>query len=75
MEITQVFTTLLVVACGALGWFGRTIFSETRSLRNDITDVKVLLSAEYIKHDRFQKALDPLILAVDELRKELYNKK
>lgn len=74
MEITQLFTTLLVLACGAFGWFGRMLFSETKALKNQINKLEVLLCADYVKYDRFQDAIHPLVIEIGELRKEIYRK-
>lgn len=74
MSIEQLFIALLAAASGALGWFARELYSAINRLRDDLQKLEVKLSAEYVRYDRLQDALKPIMQGLDEIKQALTHK-
>ena len=74
MNIEQLFLILIGLACGILGWFARELYNATQSLRKDLSALEVKLSSDYIRYDRLQDALKPIMGALDEIKQTLSHK-
>lgn len=65
------FMGLLGIACVVLGWFARELYSATQSLRKDLSALQVQIATEYVRYDRLQDALKPLVDAIKEINDKL----
>lgn len=74
MSLEQLFITLLAACSGGLGWFARELYSAVNRLREDLQKLEIKLSAEYIRYDRLQDALKPIMGALDEIKHALNQK-
>lgn len=74
MSLEQMFLGLIGLACGILGWFARELYNATQSLRKDLSALEIKLSSDYIRYDRLQDALKPIIGALDEIKQTLSHK-
>lgn len=74
MNMEQVFLVLIGIACGILGWFARELYNATQSLRKDLSALEVKISAEYIRYDRLQDALKPIMESLHEIKQVLQHK-
>lgn len=74
MSIEQMFLGLIGLACGILGWFARELYNATQSLRKDLSALEVKISAEYIRYDRLQDALKPIMDSLHEIKQALQHK-
>ena len=74
MSIDQYFMVLLGLACGVLGWFARELYNATQSLRKDLSALEVKLSADYVRYDRLQDAMKPIMESLHEIKSALRNK-
>lgn len=74
MEISQMALWALGVACTVLGWFARELFTATQSLRKDLSALEVRVSAEYIRYDRLQDALKPIMQSLQDIKQSLEKK-
>ena len=69
MDMTQIAILLLTVAGACLGWFAREIYQATQTLRKDISTLEVQIARDYVRYDRMQDALKPVMDALAELHK------
>ena len=74
MNMEQVFLVLLGLTCGILGWFARELYNATQSLRKDLSALEVKISSEYIRYDRLQDALKPIMDSLHEIKQTLQHK-
>ena len=74
MSVEQVFMALTGVACGVLGWFARELYNATQSLRKDLSALEVKLSADYVRYDRLQDAMKPIMESLHEIKQALGKK-
>ncbi len=69
-----ILTVLLGLVCGLLGWLGRELWNAVQQLRRDLSALEIKISAEYIRYDRMQDALKPIMEALEDIRKALTHK-
>jgi len=74
MSTEQLLISLLGVSCGALGWFARELYSATQALRKDLSSLEVRISSDYIRYDRLQDALKPIMDSLQEIKQTLATK-
>ena len=71
MSVEQLFMSLLGVACAVLGWLARELYSAVQSLRKDLSSLEVQISRDYVRYDRLQDALSPIMDALKEIKESL----
>lgn len=74
MEMSTIIMAVLGVACGILGWFARELYAATQALRRDLSQLEVRISGEYIRYDRLQDALKPIMDSLQEIKHTLAGK-
>jgi hypothetical protein len=74
MEVQQIVMWGLGMACTILGWFARELYSATQSLRKDLSALEVQISAEYVRYDRLQDAMKPIMDSLAEIKHTLAGK-
>lgn len=74
MNLEQVFLVLLGLTCGILGWFARELYNATQSLRKDLSALEVKLSSDYVRYDRLQDAMKPIMDSLHEIKVALQHK-
>lgn len=74
MTIEQLFILGIGLACSVLGWFARVLYSATQELRKDLSALEIKISADYIRYDRLQDALKPIIASLAEIKHTLDKK-
>ena len=74
MSTEQLFMALLGLACGGLGWFARELYAATQALRKDLSALEVRISADYIRYDRLQDALKPIMESLQEIKHTISQK-
>jgi len=74
MNIEQAFMILLGISTGALGWFSRSLWDAVIKLKEDLNKLEVKLSAEYVRYDRLQDAMKPVMEALSEIKNALNHK-
>jgi cell division protein FtsB len=74
MDLTQIFIAALSIACGVLGWFARELYAATQALRKDLSTLEVRIGTDYVRYDRLQDALKPLVEAIKEIKEHLSNR-
>ena len=74
MEVSQIALWALGAACTVLGWFARELYAATQSLRKDLTKLEVRLGSDYIRYDRMQDAMKPILDSLSEIKQVLAGK-
>ena len=74
MSTEQTFIALLTIGGGILGWFARELYTAVNRLREDMQKLEVKLSSEYVRYDRLQDALKPIMEALNEIKQALTHK-
>lgn len=74
MSLEQAFLALLALGGGILGWFARELYTAVNRLREDLQKLEVKLSSEYIRYDRLQDALKPIMSGIEEIKQALSHK-
>jgi hypothetical protein len=74
MDLTQIFIAGLGIACAVLGWFARELYAATQALRKDLQALEVRISGEYIRYDRLQDAMKPIMDSLREIKQTLERK-
>lgn len=74
MTTEQAFIGLLTLGGGILGWFARELYSATQSLRKDLSALEVQIGRDYIRYDRLQDALKPIMHGIEEIKVALAHK-
>jgi cell division protein FtsB len=70
----QTFIALIGVACSVLGWFARELYQATQQLRKDLSALEVQIGTDYVRYDRLQDALHPIMNALKEIKETLKDK-
>lgn len=73
-DAQTLITAGLSVACTVLGWLARELWSAVQQLRRDLSALEVRVSADYVRYDRLQDAIKPIMDALDDIRRSLANK-
>ena len=74
MSLEQIFMTLLGIACTVLGWFAREMYAAMQNLRKDLSTLEVQLTRDYVRYDRLQDALKPVMDSLLEIKHTLSGK-
>ena len=74
MSLEQVFLAGLSAGFTVLGWFARELYTATQSLRRDLSALEVRISSDYIRYDRLQDALKPLMEKLQRIEDTLGHK-
>lgn len=74
MELTQIIMAALSIACTILGWFARELYGATQALRKDLSALEVRIGTDYVRYDRLQDALKPLVEAIKEIKDQMSNR-
>jgi hypothetical protein len=74
MELSQIIMAVLGLACAILGWFARELYGATQALRKDLSALEIRISGEYIRYDRLQDALKPIVDSLIEIKHTLAGK-
>lgn len=74
MDFTQLALLALSLVCSILGWFARQIWSAVQEMKKEIGDVRILMGTEYVRYDRLQDALKPVMDSLHEIKLTLAGK-
>ena len=74
MEITNLALWVLGIVCTLLGWFARELYNATQALRRDLSALEVRLGTDYVRYDRLQDALRPIMESLQEIKQALSSK-
>lgn len=73
-ELTTVALFALGLFCTILGWLGRELWSAVQKLRADLSALEVRIGNDYIRYDRLQDLLKPIVDSLEEIKSALTHK-
>ena len=62
------------VVMAGIGWFCRELWDAVQALRSDLQKLEVRISAEYVRYDRLQDALRPVMEHLKRIEDKLDDK-
>lgn len=74
MEISQLFMWIVSIVCTVLGWFARELYLASQALRKDLSALETKIGTDYVRYDRLQDALKPLLEAIKEVKEVVAHK-
>lgn len=74
MNVEQMVIGLIGIACAILGWFARELYNATQALRKDLSALEVEIGRDYVRYDRLQDALKPVMDSLHEIKQALQGK-
>ena len=74
LDLQQIITGLLTVFSGMMGWFARELWQAVQSLRKDLSALETKIGIDYVRYDRLQDALKPIMEALQHINEKLDNK-
>lgn len=74
MEIQQLALWALSVVTALLGWFARELYSAIQQLRKDLSALEVQITSDYVRYDRLQDAMKPIMDSLAEIKHTLAGK-
>lgn len=74
MELHILINAVLGIFCAVLGWFGRELWAAVKKLQEDLAALEVRISRDYVRYDRLQDALRPIMDALHEIKDSLNRK-
>ena len=64
----------LGVVSALLGWFARELYAATQQLRKDLSALEVQITSDYVRYDRLQDAMKPIMDSLSEIKHTLDGK-
>jgi hypothetical protein len=74
MSIEQILIVIVGLGCGLLGWLGRVLWDAVKKLQTDLSALEVKIGTDYIRYDRLQDSLKPIMEALAEIKSTLSHK-
>ncbi len=74
MEMQQLALWALGVVSALLGWFARELYAATQQLRKDLSALEVQITSDYVRCDRLQDAMKPIMDSLSEIKHTLASK-
>lgn len=57
-----------------LGWFARELYAATQALRRDLSALEVRIGTDYVRYDRLQEAMRPVLDQLARIESALMHK-
>lgn len=73
-DYTSFVLWALGIACACLGWFGRQLWGAVQDLKKDMSELRVLIGTDYVRYDRLQDAMKPIMDSLQEIKTTLAGK-
>ena len=74
MNVEQVALIGLSLGFSVLGWFARELWSAVQKLKEELGKLEVKIGAEFVRYDRMQDALRPVLEKLTRIEDGLNNK-
>ena len=74
MNLEQAFLVLLGVVCTGLGWFANQLFHAVEKLKDDLTELQVRIGSDFVRYDRLQDMLKPILNGIEEIKESIKHK-
>lgn len=74
VSMTEIILAVVSIATGVLGWFARQMWDAVQKLRLDLTELEIRIGSDYVRYDRLQDSLRPIMEALRDIQSTLKNK-
>jgi hypothetical protein len=74
MSLEQIFIILIGVACSVIGWFANQLFRAVEKLKDDLNELQVRIGSDFVRYDRLQDMLKPVLSRLEEIIDALKHK-
>ena len=74
LDLHWLVNGLLSIVLVGIGWFCRELWSAVQSLRADLSELEVSIGKDYVRYDRLQDALRPLVKTLERIEEVLNHK-
>ena len=74
IDLHFIVTTGLGLVCALLGWLGREVWGAVQKLRADLSTLEVKLGTDYVRYDRLQDVMKPVMQKLDRIEDALSHK-
>lgn len=74
IDLHTILTLLLGCVTAVMGWLGRQIWDAVTNLRKDLNELEVAIGREYIRYDRFQDLMRPVMQKLERIEDVLMHK-
>lgn len=74
MELSQVALWCIGAVCCVLGWFARELYGATQGLRRDLSSLEIRIGTDYVRYDRLQDAMKPIMDSLRDIKHTLEGK-
>lgn len=74
METSVLINIVLGTGLTVLGWFARELWQAVQSLRKDLSTLETKIGTDYVRYDRLQDALKPIMDALQHINSKLDSK-
>jgi hypothetical protein len=61
MNLEQALIAALGLGFACLGWFAREMWSAVQTLKTELKNLEVGMSRDYVRYDRLQDAMKPIL--------------
>ena len=74
MTPEELYMTAIGVALTIGGWFARELYQAVQKLRADLSALEIQIGRDYVRYDRLQDALKPILDGLHEIKETLKGK-
>jgi hypothetical protein len=74
MNLEQALIAALGCGFACLGWFAREMWSAVQTLKTELARLEVKISADFVRYDRMQDALGPVLEKLTRIEDTLQRK-
>jgi len=74
MDPQTLFNFLLGIVCSLLGWFGKTIWMNVRTLTDDVFNLREEIAKDYVRKDDFNRIADRIYEMLERIDDKLDRK-
>lgn len=74
MSFEQFFMASLGIICGILGWLARELYAAVQALRHDLSSLELQISRDYVRYDRMQDMVAPIMDMLKEIKEAMNHK-
>ena len=74
MDLHSVILTGLSIGFSVLGWFARQLYEATQSLRKDLSALETRIGTDYVRYDRLQDVMRPIMEKLTRIEDALSHK-
>lgn len=74
VDSNTIIQIILSVGLASLGWFARELWTAVKTLSRELTHLEITINRDYIRYDRMQDALKPIMTALEEIKHTLHTK-